>query len=46
MSIRVAYEVNKTKFLLWKMHAHPAVKASVCVLCFLAAISVLFVSLW
>jgi hypothetical protein len=26
MSVRRTYHINKTKFLLWKEHAHPALK--------------------
>ena len=29
MTARVAYELNKTKFLLWKDHAHWARKVAV-----------------
>jgi hypothetical protein len=42
---RTEYEINKTKFLLWKDHAHPALKALVVAVALSALTGILLLSL-
>lgn len=46
MSFRTEYEINKSKFLLWKEHARPGVKIALVCIIPLIIIALICMLLW